>query len=124
MRNIPGLSVTCSDDIEMLGHEFVEAMDFIKTEVLDNLQEQSVQKGTKYFVKQVRKCVRGNVQKLVQTMYSVRRQAAAPLRSGRKRNSKDIPVQPHSQSRRVSKHLGHGKALGGNPKTKDREYNL
>ena len=47
--------------IEMLGHEFVDAIDFIKTEVVDNLQEQSVQKGTKYFVKQVRKCVRDSV---------------------------------------------------------------
>ena len=64
-------------------------------------------------MKQVRKCVRGNVQKLVQTLYSVGRQAAAPLRSGRRRNSKTIPVQPTSESRRVSKHRGRGKAPSG-----------
>ena len=32
--------------------------------------------------------MQGNVQRLVQTLYSVGRQAAAPLKSGRRRNSK------------------------------------
>ena len=101
------------EDTDMLGQEFDETINFLKTEVLDNLQDQIVQKGTKYFIKKVRKGVGGNVQKLVQTLFSIGRQAAAPLRSGRRRNSKVIPVQPPSKSRRVSKHRGRGKAPSG-----------
>ena len=41
-----------------------------------------MQKGTKYFVKKMRKCMQGSIQKLVQTLYSVGRQAAAPVKAG------------------------------------------
>ena len=77
------------------------------------MQDKSVQKGAQYFVKQMQKCLKGNVQKLVQTLVSVGRQASAPLKSGRRRNSKLIPAQPTSISRRVAKHRGRGKAVAG-----------
>ena len=79
MEHIQGQELTVPEDIarenvqfdndlssieDTLRHDFVGAIDFIKSEVLDNHQEQSVQKGTKYFVKQLRKCVRGNSRKL------------------------------------------------------------
>ena len=40
----------------------------------------------------MRKCMQGSIQKLLQTLYSVGRQAAAPVKAGRRRNSKLIPL--------------------------------
>ena len=100
-------------DTELLGQEFCEVVDDMKADVLGNLERQSVQKGAKYFMKTMRKCVNRNIEKLVQTLFSVGRQGAAPLRSGQRRNSKTIPVQPTSVSRRVAKHRGRGKAPSG-----------
>ena len=50
---------------------------------------------------------------MTQTFYSVGRQLSAPKKSGRRRNSKVIPVQPDSMNRRVAKHRGRGKAPSG-----------
>ena len=72
------------------------------------MQNKSLQKGAQYFVKQMQKCLKGNVKKLVQTLFSVGRQATAPLKSGRRRNSKLIPVQPTSINRRVDTVHHHG----------------
>lgn len=70
-------------------------------------------------MKQMKKSVQGNIQ-IIQTFYSIVCQASAAKKSGRKRNSILIPVQPTAISRRVAKHRGRVKAPRGR-KPKDQQ---
>ena len=114
------------DDTENDGShvkEFDDVIGDVRETITVNPKDKSLKKATQYFVKEMRKAVRGNIQTLVQTFYTVGRQLSAAKKSGRKRNSTGIPVQPTSMSRRVGKHRGRGKAPSGR-RPKDQRQRL
>ena len=98
-----------SDDGEMMLREYDDVVAEVRGTLSTNSSNKSLRKSSNYFVKQLRKSVRGNIQNLMQAFYSFGRQVSAASKSGRKRNSKLIPVQPTSINRRVAKHRGRGR---------------
>ena len=90
-------------------------MDEVKIKIQNN---PTVKKGAKYFIKKMRKSVNGNLQSFVQSLFSLGKQLSGSKHHVSKRkNSKVIPVQSSSISRRVVKHRGKGKSiLGRKPK--------
>ena len=102
-----------NDSGKLLMRKFDDTLAQVRGVVSANVSDKSLRKSTEYFLKQLMKSASGNVQKLAQTFYTIGRETTAAKKTGRKKNSKTIPVQPLSRSRRLTKHRGRGRAIAG-----------